>query len=52
MLPEEKYYKELLLSIYPCKVPVTVGVKKDKPKKRLGTYYPKTKRVIVDFGFV
>ena len=51
MLPEEKYYTELLLSIYPCKVPFTVGVKKDKPRKRLGTYYPKTQRIILHTGW-
>ncbi len=51
MLPEEKYYKELLLAIYPCKVPFTVAVKHDKPRKRLGTYYPKTKRIIIHTGW-
>ena len=47
MLPEEKYYKELLLAIYPCKVPFTVAVKHDKPRRRLGTYYPNSKRIIL-----
>lgn len=51
MLPEEKYYAELLTTIYPCKVPFTVAVKKDKPRKRLGTYYPKTKRIILHTGW-
>ena len=50
MTQEEQYYSKLLLSIYPCKVSFTVGVKNDKPKKRLGTYYPGKKRIIIHTG--
>lgn len=46
-----EYYKALLTAIYPCKVPFTVVVKDDKPKKRLGTYYGKTHRIILHLGW-
>lgn len=45
------YYKNLLTTLYPCKVPFTVVIKEDKPKKRLGTYYGKTRRIIIHTGW-
>lgn len=48
---EPEYYHDLLMEIYPCKVPFTVAVKDDKPKKRLGTYYAKTHRIILHVGW-
>ena len=35
------YFKDLLLSLYPCKKPFSVSVKHAKPKTRCGTYYIK-----------
>ena len=51
MSPEEQFYADLLCSVYPCKVPFSVTVRNDKPRKRLGTYYPKTKRIIIHTGW-
>lgn len=48
---EAQYYKDLLLDIYPCKVPFTLVVIPDKPKKRLGTYYGSTKRIVLHTGW-
>ena len=48
---EAEYYKELLLTLYPCKEPFSLAVKTDKPKKRLGTYYSGKKRIIVHVGW-
>ena len=48
---DPKYYKSLLTTLYPCKVPFTVVIKEDKPKKRLGTYYGKTRRIIIHTGW-
>lgn len=48
---DAKYYKDLLLTLYPCKVPFSLAVKTDKPKKRLGTYYSGKKRIIVHVGW-
>jgi hypothetical protein len=50
MTQEEQYYFKLLMSLYPCKVSFSVGVKNDKPKKRLGSYYPRQKRIIIHTG--
>jgi hypothetical protein len=47
---DPQYYKDLLLSIYPCKVPFSLAVKDDKPKRRLGTYYSANKRIILHCG--
>lgn len=51
MEKEPKYYHDLLMAIYPCKVPFTLAVKDDKPKKRLGTYYSSSKRIIIHLGW-
>ena len=48
---DAKYYKDLLLTLYPCKVPFSLAIKTDKPKKRLGTYYSGKKRIIVHVGW-
>ena len=45
------YYHDLLVDIYPCKVPFTVVVKEDKPKRRLGTYYGSTRRIVLHMGW-
>ena len=51
MEKEPKFYHDLLLAIYPCKVPFTLAVKEDKPKTRLGTYYSSSKRIIIHLGW-
>lgn len=51
MEKEPEYYHNLLMAIYPCNVPFSVVVKDDKPKKRLGTYYGKTHRIILHVGW-
>ena len=48
---DPQYYNSLLTTLYPCKVPFTVVIKEDKPKKRLGTYYGKTRRIIIHTGW-
>ena len=50
MTQEEQYYYNLLSSIYPCKVPFTICVKDDKPKTRLGTYWPSRKHILIHTG--
>ena len=50
MTQEDLYYSDLLLTIYPCKVPFTVGVKHDRPRSRIGTYYHDNKRIIIHTG--
>lgn len=50
MTQEEQYYHNLLSSIYPCKVPFTICVKNDKPKTRLGTYWPSRKHILIHTG--
>ena len=45
------YYHDILMAIYPCRVPFTLAVKDDKPKKRLGTYYSSKKRIIIHIGW-
>ena len=49
--PYPEYYRDLLLAIYPSKVPFTLAVKDDKPKKRVGTYYLKSHRIILHSGW-
>ena len=41
------YYKDLLLTIYPCKVPFSLAVRNDRPRRRLGTYYFLKQRIIL-----
>ena len=48
---DPKYSHDLLTEIYPCKVPFTLAVKSDKPKKRLGTYYGSKRRIIIHIGW-
>lgn len=45
-------YKDMLLAIYPCKVPFTLALKDDKPKRRLGTYYGSSRRIILHTGWL
>ena len=49
---EAKYYKEILLDLYPCKVPFSVVVRNDKPKRRIGTYYSNSKRIVLHTGWL
>ncbi len=51
MESEAQYYKEILLELYPCKVPFSVVVKNDKPKKRIGTYYSSSRRIVLHAGW-
>ncbi len=51
MINDPDYYKNLLLAIYPCRVPFTVVLKEDKPKRRLGTYYGKTCKIVLHTGW-
>lgn len=44
------YYKDLLLTIYPCKVPFSIAVRDDRPRRRLGTYYFLKQRIILHCG--
>lgn len=38
---DPQYYRDLLLTIYPCKVPFTLAVKDDKPKSPRGRRGPR-----------
>ena len=51
MIGNAKYYTDRLLAIYPCKVPFTLVVIPDKPKKRIGTYYGSTHRIVLHSGW-
>ena len=51
MEQDAKYYSDILLALYPCKVPFVLVVKDDRPKKRLGTYYGKTRRIVIHSGW-
>ena len=51
MVQDARYFKDLLLTIYPCKFPFALVIKDDRPKKRLGTYYGKTRRIVLHSGW-
>lgn len=44
-------YTFFLKAIYPCKVPFTLEVLPTKPKKRLGTYYYRRRKIIIHEGW-
>ena len=44
------YFKNLLLLLYPCKVPFTLNVFHTKPKTRCGTYYSHSRRININDG--
>lgn len=44
------YFKNLLLLLYPCKVPFTLNVLHTKPKTRCGTYYSHSRRININDG--
>lgn len=48
---DAQQYKDILFAIYPCKVPFTLALKDDKPKRRLGTYYGSSRRIILHTGW-
>ena len=44
-IPDANYFKNLLLSIYPCKEPFELLVVDKKPKTRLGVYIIDKRRI-------
>ena len=44
-------YKSFLQKIYLCKVPFSLEVRPTKPKKRLGTYYYRRRKIIIHEGW-
>lgn len=51
MVQDAKYYSEILLALYRCKVPFVMEVKDDRPQKRLGAYYTRTHRIVIHTGW-
>lgn len=45
---KEEYLTKFLHTIYPCKVPFTLVVLHTKPKTRMGSYRPRTRRIIIN----
>lgn len=48
---EEKFYKDFLKQIYVCKVPFDVVVVHTKPKTRMGTCNPRSRRIRINDGW-
>lgn len=46
-MPLASYYKEILIRIYPCKIPFTLRVLHTRPKSYLGTYAYKTHAITI-----
>lgn len=46
-----EFYKEFLMRIYPCSKPFDVVVIHTKPKTRMGTYNPRTRRIRINDGW-
>ena len=46
-----KFYKDYLKQIYVCKVPFGVVVVHTKPKIRMGTYNPRSRRIRINDGW-
>ena len=45
------YFKNLLLSLYPCKQSFSVTIRHTKPKTRCGSYYHKRCLIIINDGW-
>ena len=43
-----EFYKNLLMEIYPCKVPFTLRVLHTKPKTHCGMYYSASKHISIN----
>ena len=46
-----EFFKEFLMQIYPCSKPFDVVVIHTKPKTRMGTYNPRTRRIRINDGW-
>ena len=46
-----EFFKEFLMQIYPCIKPFDVVVIHTKPKTRMGTYNPRTRRIRINDGW-
>ncbi len=44
-IPDANYFKDLLMSIYPCKEPFELLVVDKKPKTRMGVYIIDKRRI-------
>lgn len=42
------YYTDLLLKLYPCKVPFDLRILHTKPKRRVGSYWPHNRHIIIN----
>lgn len=51
MIHDSQYFTERLLAIYPCKVPFTLVLIHDDPKRKLGTYYSARQRIVIHTGY-
>ena len=49
--PDGEFYKDYLKQIYVCKVPFDVVVVYTKPKTRMGTYNPRSRRIRINDGW-
>ena len=49
--PDGEFYKDYLKQIYVCKVPFDVVVVHTKPKTRMGTYNPSSRRIRINDGW-
>lgn len=50
-MKEGDYFKDALRQIYACKVPFDVVVVHTKPKTRMGTYSPRSRRIRINDGW-
>lgn len=42
------YFTELLLKIYPCKVPFELRILHTKPKQKIGSYWPHNRHILIN----
>ena len=45
---DASYYTDLLLRIYPCKVPFEIKIHHTKPKHRVGSYWPHNRHIVIN----
>ena len=46
------YFTDILLRIYPCKVPFELRILHTKPKERCGSYWPHNRHILINDKFL
>lgn len=46
------YFENILLTLYPCKVPFHLRIHHTKPKGRCGSYWPHNRHILINDKFI